>query len=367
VDSVRGSDSNAGTLTAPWATLMNALNSGSSADIVYFRTGTYRADGSHEMEIEGASQPTRWLAYPGETPVYDGGYVAGGSTGSTLRINAASANPVYIEGFSMRNIYHMGIQFFSGSCDYPVFRNLAFNGPAVGIDGSNSAGIMTTNSLEDPTYYGAYQGLSQVNGGPGLVKQYSHKKNLWENFTITNSSLGPDQKMHVPRFEIRQCSITNNRDDWQGGIFGNMQFGSGGVGEKSSGEIRFNLVDRRNMSSTTMALDLNQNGDSGTMEVYRNTFLGRVRVRNADSGDGPFRFYDNVIVNGDSGSHIYLESVSAPTRVSTIDNLAGSPSANIVDAGGALTGSYSQYVGSRGHQVGPVGARPSPPANITVE
>jgi hypothetical protein len=387
VDSVRGDDANAGTLSSPWRTFARMKAAGGAADIVYFRAGTYTTVGmevedraSAEFQPNGnwqgvmlqANNPTRLIAYPGETVIYDGGFIANQRQGNILRIEANGRYPVYIEGFQMRNIWHMGIQFAAGTCDYPVFRNLAFTGPSVSVDGQNSAAIMTTVNLPDPTWYGAYQGLSQRNGGSGLVKQYSHKKNLWEDFDIANSNVGPDQKVHVPRFEIRNSKIVNNRNMEQAGFFGNMQYGSGGNGETSSGEVRFNLVDLRGTSPTAMALEFNQNADSGQMFAYRNTLLGRVQVRNADAGDGPFRFYQNVIVNSDSGvpagSHIYHEDVVMPSRIIATDNLTGSPTAGIVDAAGNLLGSFlTQFLGTRGHLRGAPGPRPSPPANASVQ
>jgi hypothetical protein len=39
----------------------------------------------------------------------------------------------------------------------------------------------------------------------------------------------------------------------------------------------------------------------GLWHLYRNTFVGTVRVRNTDSADGPFDFTHNVIVNSGRG------------------------------------------------------------------
>jgi hypothetical protein len=383
VDSASGNDSNAGTLAAPWRTLAGVRAGSRAGDIVYFRTGTYTTVGmpvenpaSSEFQPAGNWQRVefsggvRWLAYPGESPVYDGGYQANVRQGNIVAISGSATNPVYIEGFQMRNMWHIGIQFGSGSCDYPVFRNLAFNGPAVGVDGANSAGIMTSSALTDPTYYAAYQHMSQTNAASGLVKQYSHKKHLWEEFDIRNSTLGPDQKMHVVRFEVRKSVIAATSSSEQGGFFGNMQLGSGGVGENSSGEFRFNLVDRRNVSAAAIALDLNQNAETLNMYVYRNTFLGAVRVRNATSGDGPFRIYQNVIVNSNSGtpagSHITHQDVVDTSRIIPTDNLVGFPADNLVTATGALAASQDRWRGLRGYEIG-AEIRPRPPSAVMAQ
>jgi hypothetical protein len=380
VDSVRGSDSNAGTLTAPWATLARVKAAASAGDIIYFRTGVYTTVG---MQTENTATSdfnppgnwqrvafnagtVRWLAYPGETPVYDGGYIANQRQGSILGIVGSQNYPLYFEGFSLRNMYHIGVQFASGTCDYPVWRNLSFNGPSIGVDGANSSGIMTTSSLTRPTYYGAYQRIIQTAAHPGFAKMYSHKKNLWEDCQIRDTNGGPDQKMHVPRFEVRRCVITNTDSAEQGGLFGNMLFGSGGVGETASGEFRFNLVDRRSAGLSAVALDL-QNPEAGLIYMYRNTFIGRVRVGLADRVQGPFRISNNVIINSDPG-YIWwgdTDGVASP-RVTVTDNLMGGASSNIVDANGQLTTQYQQYVGTRGHQIGNE-LRPRPPTAVTAQ
>lgn len=382
VDSQNGNDSNAGTLQAPWRTLAGVKAGSRVGDIVYFRTGTYTTLGMQvENPASGEFQPAgnwqrvsfaapRWIAYPGETPIYDGGHQANVRQGNILVFGGTATTPSYIEGFQLRNMWHMGLQFASGSCDYPVFRNLSFNGPAVWVDGANSAGIMTTGSYTDPTFYAAYQRLSQTNGASGLVKQYSHKKHLWEEFDIRNSNFGPDQKLHVPRFEIRKSVITTNSSLEYGGLFGNQQYGSGGVGENASGEIRFNLIDRRNVGEGNLAVDMNQGAETRNLYVYRNTLLGGVRVRGADSPDGPFRIYQNVIVNTVSGtpagSHITHAGVTDPSRIIASDNLVGYPQDNLVTADGTLAPSQQQWLGTRGHQIGNE-IRPRPPTAVTAQ
>jgi hypothetical protein len=141
----------------------------------------------------------------------------------------------------------------------------------------------------------------------------------------------------------------------------------------TTGEICFN-----NSSSAGQALDVNQDGMAGLTYIYRNTFMGRVKIRNVDAADGPFHLSRNVIVNGDagtpSGSHVYHESVSAAGRILATDNLAGYPGDGIVDASGRLTARYVSYLGTHGHETGDDGnggggspaAAPRAPANVTI-
>lgn len=80
-----GSDSAAGTKSAPWATIAHAQNVVQPGDTVYFRGGTYaytransacasqtaRVDAITLSRSGTAAAPIRYWAYPGERPVFD--------------------------------------------------------------------------------------------------------------------------------------------------------------------------------------------------------------------------------------------------------------------------------------------------------
>jgi hypothetical protein len=80
-----GSDSAAGTLAAPWATIAHAQSVAAAGDTVYFRGGTYAytkgttSCSSQTATIDGVTlsksgtsgNPIRYWAYPGEKPVFD--------------------------------------------------------------------------------------------------------------------------------------------------------------------------------------------------------------------------------------------------------------------------------------------------------
>jgi hypothetical protein len=172
---------------------------------------------------------------------------------------------------------------------------------------------------------------------------------------------GTEIKADMPRFTYRH--------NVHYGILG-RSIGGNMHSLATSGEILFNLV---NAPASEFGLDVNQDGEAKRIDIYRNTFVSRVRVRNTDAQDGPFRFYNNVIVNGDSGtpngSHIYFESVSAPSVITSINNLAGYPNASIVNSSGLLTSSYQQYLGTHGYELSESEGSPppSPPTNIIVE
>lgn len=382
MDAVNGRSGAAGTATDPWRSISDMMNSSSAVagDVVYFRSGTYNALNLprtsvgtvwERVEINASNKPVAWLAYPGATPIIDFGFNLGGEAGVIIRFSGSN---VYLDGFEARNARVIGFQLTSGPpSHYRVMRRLRMhdlNMVRVNLDGSNAGFIMLTSSYNDSDAGGSSASWSQYlaiqecefyNAPSDLgIKTYSTWKLLIEDNVFRDVFFATEIKADMPRFTYRgnQHYRVPGRS-----IGGNMH------SQSTHGEILFNLVNEPNGE---FALDINQDSQAKRIDVYRNTFVGRVRVRNTDASDGPFRLYNNVIVNNDSGtpsgSHIYLESVSDASRIQAFDNLAGNPSANIVDSNGVLTGNYQQYVGSRGFQVvGGSTTPPSPPFNIIIE
>jgi hypothetical protein len=87
-----------------------------------------------------------------------------------------------------------------------------------------------------------------------------------------------------------------------------------------------------------------------------------VVVASTDAADGPFTFNNNVIQNSNGGTGITFEEVTAPSRVSILNNLTGT---SRVDTNGNLTTANAQYIGTHGYQQGPAGSVPRPPTNVT--
>jgi hypothetical protein len=164
------------------------------------------------------------------------------------------------------------------------------------------------------------------------------------------------------QFTVRGNEFANIDGNAIGGNMGDN------LGQHShTGEICFNNV--RDAGSNG-ALRVNQNGESGRVYIFRNTFQGRLLVHNVDSTDGPFSFTSNIIVNSESGtpagSHITHDRVSDTSRIVLSNNVGAYPSDGIVDSLGRLVGSGLVYLGSRGHQTGSGSTTPAPSAPTDV-
>lgn len=368
VDRARGTPTGTGTIDRPWQDLLQVYNAGETGEFVYFRSGTYTnagipRDGGEvwrRIVFNGSSQPMVWLAYPGETPRFDGGHTSG-DIGALIRFQPIDGTPVYLDGLEIFNFLNIGVQVISGTSDYNVFRRLRIHNMVAGINEGNPAGIMFTDSYEDPTQYAVIQDSEffSLNNGGGL-KFYSHEKVLVEDNVFRDSTDGFDLKTHVPRFEVRGNTFRNIQHR---ALYGNLHF----LGQRASGEWRFNNI---NTPAATVAVDVNQDGEASVIHVYRNTINGPVRVREVSSEDGPFHFYNNVIVNssaGAAGSHINFVNVAAPSRVVIRDNLVGNPGDGIIDSNGLLTAAFERYIGTRGHMLSDFAERPMPPGGVSVE
>jgi hypothetical protein len=357
-----------GSINTPWRTISDVVNGGSANDIVYFRNGTYSptdlprsSTGSPWERVELGDSPNKWIAYPGDSPVIDFGYRAGGDPGVLIR---PSAEDMYIDGFETRAVRIIAFQIPTGS--YGVMRRLRLhelNQAGANLDGTNASYIMTLSSYSssdtggNASTWGQYLAIqdSEFYDAPRdvMLKTYSQWKMVIEDNNFHDALLATELKADMPQFHYRHNRHTNIVSI---AIGGNMHSYS------TTGEICFNIV---NSPNGQWALDINSDGMARRVDAYRNTLIGNVRVRNADSTDGPFRLYDNVIMNSDSSaSRIRLESVSDTSRVVIQNNLSGS--SGVVDAQGFLTNTYAQYRGLRGFELANV-LRPRPPTGVAAQ
>lgn len=339
-----------GTINNPWRTISDMYEgdrarSTYAGEFIYFRAGTYRVDDMprssvgtawERVEFPMETKPVVWLAYPGEAPLIDFDHREGVANAPLLRFSDSN---VYIDGFETRRSRVIGFQLMSGG-RYNTFRRLRMHDHGPSWDGSNGSHIMTTIS-DPPSYYTVIQNCEMyqpVQDRELGIKIYSQYKLIIED-NVFHGLNGIELKADPRQFSVRKNTFYNVPTL---AIGGNMHYTT------TYGEILFNNV----RGNPPKALELNQDGMAGLIHVYRNTFVGRVQVNSVDSSDGPFDIRHNVIINNDGGSRVYFSEVTDPSRINIVDNLTGSLSSNIVDALGNLTASYSQYIGTRGHQIG---------------
>lgn len=87
--STTGSDSNSGTVSSPYATLSAAISAASSGATIVVRGGTYRNQGSLNI-----SKPLTIIAYPGETPIFNGATPVSSGWSTTGNLSYRSYTPI---------------------------------------------------------------------------------------------------------------------------------------------------------------------------------------------------------------------------------------------------------------------------------
>jgi hypothetical protein len=265
----------------------------------------------------------------------------------------------WISNMTFQDCYHKCFEMQrNGNYGITFWKNTV-NGHGPGEDSANSAVIMFSflgtgvqayfDFLENNTVSDVVQGTAN-----SCFKQYSARKSTiaYNSFTTIAADECVAPKMAVSQYTIRGNvfqGITGSA------IWGNQMDGNDS-GTRTYGEILFNNV----KDSTDDTLQLNQHATAAETFIYRNTFVGTVRVWNASTSNGPFNFTDNVIINSTAASgscpeKITCYQVTDYTKIVLSSNLTGVTADNIVNAAGELQGSYrTSYLGLDGWElVGP--------------
>ncbi len=330
-------------------------NSAYSGQFLYFRSGTYNTNVAPVEDgwrlAMPAHKPTVWLAYPGESPIID-------VTGSHIAPYPSISN-WYMEGLTIRNMdTDFGIRIDSGGNDM-VFYHSVFDDMPVGAGGvgTNASGVMIANGGSKSNYVAFVNNTFSdfVGGGAYGILGYYADKTLVQGNTFTNLT-DSSTKAIGPKMNNGYWFIRDNRINLGGsgdGVWIDTYPTTGNI------EVSYNLA-RSNGNAFWAGQETN---GYGTIESYRNTYIGDVVVDNL-SGSGPVTFNADVIVNSSTNpNHIDASGGS----VTATNVLSGTTGAGMLDSNGNLQGAYASYVGSRGYQRGVTDTTPpAAPTGLTV-
>lgn len=101
-----GSDSNAGTMDKPFASLQKGHDSASAGDTVWVRGGTYKPTKQIKLSKSGSSdtQRIKFFAYAGELPIIDfSGYVSTNKAADTPAL-LVTGSWLHLKGFEIANV-----------------------------------------------------------------------------------------------------------------------------------------------------------------------------------------------------------------------------------------------------------------------
>jgi len=372
IDAINGktvSQGGTGSIDNPWKTIKDwyegddvgsiARNS-YAGEFLYWREGTYLIDGfidpdnANRFLNRDGNKPNVWLAYPGEKPIIDF---------NDAYINIWETTNLYIDGFEFAlngNQRGLGLVLPS-SGSHVTIRRSKFHGITTGYVGGNNSHVFITRT--SPGTQGGYWAIQDnefydVNQGYGVLG-YSAEQVLIENnylHDIDGHAIGP--KEGTAMWFIRNNKFFNNPLDAIG-----IQYSDTGGILSGHIEVSYNLV-LQGAGGGWVRVNSNQTASGHPVYVFRNTILGElVQAARPTASNGPFHFYNNVIVNdsthADKIQQLNVEDVS---KVVVTDGLTGGYSDSVVDSDGFLEPTnFGDYIGTHGHQVG---ARPSAPIDL---
>ncbi|GIM88298.1 right-handed parallel beta-helix repeat-containing protein [Paractinoplanes toevensis] len=321
-----GSDSNAGTLAAPFATIQKAVGVVAAGDTIALRGGTYKLDSTVTIAKSGTSAaPITLTAYQSERPVIDAEALpyTPGAVGST--IPAAQRGAIHMEAAYWRivglEIVHGPYGVYCNACNNNTFERLSTHDnyeTGFQLQGA-SAGNLILNldsyNNRDPRKNGESAdglGIKEGSGAGNVVRGVRLWNNIDDGFdawaftspiTIQNSIAYGNG--------YNRWAIPNFSGDGNGFKLG----GSGGTGPAANHAVS------NSMSFSNAAHGFTDNGNTGTLLISRST-----AYQNAKTG---FDF--------DGGSTSKLTANLAVGNKATVALGSSSASGNSWNIGGTWT------------------------------
>jgi Right handed beta helix region/Protein of unknown function (DUF1565) len=190
VDGQSGSDSNAGTLAAPWRTITKAWNAVPFGSTINVRAGTYSTQTYLSGRSASAANPITIRAYPGETVILRND----SSAGAAVYIDRSSG--VRIQGFRITNPSSDGIKVLNSS-DIELVSNSVY--------GNGNQGII-------------------VGGGGSTAPTYSKNVQLWSNRIYSNGALSYTPFQHGVYYGATGSNTDGIQHGAVGGVIANNVF-----------------------------------------------------------------------------------------------------------------------------------------------
>ncbi len=342
-----------------------------NGEFIYFRTGTYTlpkslsyGDAAGSLRIMLHTHPRVYLAYPGETVIFD---QENGNTPAHLYI--PGSDNYYFDGIHFDNGYGFGIEVWGG--DNFIVRHCAFTNYGNGSQSANQSAISFRNDALQPDHtqgfeppvddnafklYAVVQDSSFENIASGGIENYGLKYALYEDNRFNGIGFSAiNLKSTDSRTTIRKNYIGTS-DNYGISIFAQYY--------ANDTEIVFNFIE-----SLVRIGEYEGIQGPGVTYIYRNTINNQIHLQYIQDDDGPFYFENNVIVNTTPSDHIRDQtpehwSITA-NRSIVNDNLFGVPKDDIINIDGTLSDSYVAYRGKFGHIINYT--KPLPPNQVQVK
>lgn len=381
-----GSDSAAGTYSAPFQTLAHIYGSSESSPPqtfpgtrLYLQAGTYATyseenpDSGPGIVPSGGNNPVAVMSLPGTTVTLDLTDDTTANSSGAVFSNFDDASDLFLQGFGFVNspsTQPAGFRYFQDGYlnNRYVFHNLSAPNVYSGTDPTGNATLISYSDPDSGTAtvrnYIIMKGCSESNRNSNgtnsfaLHDYYKVAYGITEFCSVTgnNGGYGPFLKASVSNWSMRynESICTGASAFAMGTGCQNNTAASGNI------EIAYNTLS--NVSpGNGIALALNfLNQNSGQHWIYRNTLNGAAGVvtfnNNPSGAAGPFAFQDNAIQWGSLVQAVMLNSGSGYMGGSLPSNVTDSGTqceaeSSVLDVNLDLTGSYASYAGTRGAQI----------------
>jgi hypothetical protein len=220
-----GSDSNPGSISAPWQTIQHAANSVQAGHTVYVRGGTYNESVNIAVSGSATAGSITFQSYPGETAIVDGTGLTPSTSGTQGLFNISSQSYVTIQGFEIRNYTTSnanatpaGIWVSGSGSNIQILNNLVHNitttseknGNAFGIAvyGTEAPASLDTVTLDGNQVYSLKTGHSESVTLDGNVT----------NFAITNNIIHDNDNIGIDAIGFEGVSSSPTYDFARNGV-----------------------------------------------------------------------------------------------------------------------------------------------------
>jgi hypothetical protein len=271
-----GSDSNAGTLAAPFATVPKAVSAVAAGGTIILRGGTYALAATITIAKSGtASAPITLTAYAGERPILDAEALpyTPGAVGST--IPSAQRGAIHMEAsywkISGLEIVHGPYAVYCNNCNNNVFERLSTHDnyetgfQLQGTSAGNQILNLDSYNNRDPRKNGESAdglGIKEGSGTGNVVRGARLWNNIDDGFDAWSFTSPITISGSIAYGNgYNRWSIPNFSGDGNGFKMG----GSGGTGPAANHTLT------NSMSFSNAAHGFTDNGNTGTLTVNRNT------------------------------------------------------------------------------------------------
>lgn len=378
-DPVNGSDTNSGVRTLPlktWTPLFGAsqLTTTFPGAKAVLRAGTHAAipQTSFGVVLDSAYSPMTVMSYPGESVVID--VTNSGSEGCFVDHTNGDSD-FFLQGWSYTGAtaaIATNYRYFTSNARINRFtaHKISAVNPQVG---SAPTGNNTLFDFEDPAngslrQYLHFREISESGRPNGSGQSYGIHDIFVGQYGLTElcSSMGSNATYNMALkatvFDwTRRCCTSVVAS---GGFYTYWDFAqNNGYGQTvglGNIETCYCIGDSSlSSSSGGVPYAVNEDGQGqGVTTLYRNTFVGGALRMVISSTDGPYTYIDDVIQYGTQTGPVYTyvsgtgyENIAFPSNATNTGTECQASSSVVNSSTYLLTGSYTAYNGTRGHNI----------------